>query len=146
MNRRSGITLVEVAVILCILVLLIGLLLPALQTTRRRSGVTRGQYNLKQIALACHNYNDAYSGKLPPLTDQGNGAPTGYGLQSIFFNILPYLEQDLVYRRFQRTTASYVEAAGEHIKVYVDPHDVSATEDTYATVDVIVASPDKPLD
>src|SRR5205814_675062 len=83
-------------------------------------------------------------GNLPPLTNQGAGAPTGYGLQSIFFNILPYIEQDLVYRRFQGTTASYVEAAGEQIKIYVDPHDTSATEDTRAIVDVTVASPDKP--
>src|SRR5204862_5162181 len=103
----SGFTLIELLVVIAIIAILIGLLLPAVQKVREAAARTRSQNNLKQIALATHNYNDAYQGKLPPLTDVGNGAQTGYGLESIFFNILPYIEQDNVYKVFQKTTTTY---------------------------------------
>ena len=107
MRRRQGFTLIELLVVIAIIAILIGLLLPAVQKVREAAARTRSQNNLKQIALATHNFNDAYQGKLPALTDVGNGAPTGYGLASVFFNILPYIEQDNVYKLFQKTTTTY---------------------------------------
>jgi type II secretory pathway pseudopilin PulG len=134
MSRRSGITKVEVLVVALILFILVGLFLPATQKVRGSSAYCRSMNNLKQIVLATHNYNDAYQGKLPPLTDQGNGAPTGWGLQSLFFNILPYIEQDNVYKLFRHDTASYAEAASNIIKTYLSPADSSATDGTTADV------------
>ncbi|HTK75815.1 MAG TPA: DUF1559 domain-containing protein [Gemmataceae bacterium] len=102
MRRRQGFTLIELLVVIAIIAVLIGLLLPAVQKVREAAARAKSQNNLKQIALAVHNYNDAYQGKLPALTDLGTGAPNGWGLNSLFFNILPYIEQDNVYRLFQK--------------------------------------------
>ena len=106
MRRRQGFTLIELLVVIAIIAVLIGLLLPAVQKVREAAARAKSQNNLKQIALAVHNYNDAYQGKLPALTDLGTGASNGWGLNSLFFNILPYIEQDNVYRLFQKGTGT----------------------------------------
>jgi type II secretory pathway pseudopilin PulG len=145
MSRRSGITKVEVLVVALILFILAGLLLPwTVQVRDGDSARSRSMNNLKQIALACHNYNDAYQGKLPPLTDVGNGAPTGGGLQSLFFNILPYIEQDNVYKLYQHSTATYAEAASNIIKTYISWADSTATDGTTTDVLLTGSGPDVP--
>src|SRR3954453_3509256 len=112
MRRRHGFTLIELLVVIAIIAILIGLLLPAVQKVREAAARSKSSNNIKQLALAMHNFNDAYQGKLPTLVDVGTNAPTGGGLQSIFFNILPYIEQDNISRMFTKTTpATYYNAA-----------------------------------
>ena len=98
---RRGFTLIELLVVIAIIAILIGLLLPAVQKVREAAARAKSQNNLKQMALAVHNFNDAYQGKLPALTDVGTGTPNNWGFNSLFFNILPYVEQDNVFRIFQ---------------------------------------------
>jgi prepilin-type N-terminal cleavage/methylation domain-containing protein len=97
---RRGFTLIELLVVIAIVAVLIGLLLPAVQKVREAASRAKCQNQLKQIALACHNFADAQSGRLPYGSDRGTGAPTRYGVQSLYFQLLPQLEQEPLWRRY----------------------------------------------
>jgi hypothetical protein len=91
MFRRPGLARSEVVLLLVISVLVVGLLLTAIQRVRDSAARMSCQNNLKQLGIGVHCYYDVNQ-RLPPLTDQGTGAPTGGGLVSVFATIAPYLE------------------------------------------------------
>ena len=97
---HRGFTLIELLVVIAIIGVLIALLLPAVQSARDAARRMQCINNLKQIALAAHNYLDAL-GALPqgmPFQVDANapGQPCP-GVcstsHSIFVALLPFLEQ-----------------------------------------------------
>jgi prepilin-type processing-associated H-X9-DG protein len=88
-----GSRIVRVLVVLGIFVLLIALMLPAVRSARPAARRSQCVNNLKQIALALHNYEQAYQALPPAYTVDPQGRP----LHSWRTLILPYLEQAPLY-------------------------------------------------
>jgi prepilin-type N-terminal cleavage/methylation domain-containing protein len=110
MRRRTGFTLIELLVVIAIIGILIALLLPAVQKVREAANRAKCANNLKQIALACHNFHDALS-LMPPGTGCVPGSlndpniPDTFG--TVFMHLLPYVEQDNLYKSMVNSSGQY---------------------------------------
>src|SRR5262245_46086075 len=101
-SQRRGYTLIELLVVIAIIGVLIALLLPAVQKVREAANRISCANNLKQIALATHNFHDT-QGKFPTgghLPVNVGGVPTG--ATNLWVELLPFFEQDNLYKEWDK--------------------------------------------
>jgi len=101
MKKRGAFTLVELLVVIAIIGILVGLLLPAVQSARESARRTQCLNNLRQIGLACLNYEQA-QGTLPigsyyRVDDRPPGG-------NYITEIMPYMELGTIVDSIDRTT------------------------------------------
>ncbi|MCH2183436.1 MAG: DUF1559 domain-containing protein [Mariniblastus sp.] len=91
-SERTGFTLVELLVVIAIIGILIGLLLPAVQMVRESARRTECANNIRQLGLACLNYESSYE-TFPP-SYKAAGLEPGWSWGT---HILPFVDQENLY-------------------------------------------------
>ena len=139
-RRRAGFTLLELLVVLAIIGLLIALVVPAVQKVREAAARAHCVHNLKQIALACHNYHDNF--KYLPRNGMPPSHPTGglyyadpgccgpnYPFWSFLARLLPFVEETAVFNQGvsnNATIAASPDVFGTNIPLFFCPADDAA--------------------
>jgi prepilin-type N-terminal cleavage/methylation domain-containing protein/prepilin-type processing-associated H-X9-DG protein len=95
-RARQAFTLIELLVVIAIIGILVGLLVPAVQKVRESASRLQCTNNLKQLALAVHNYHGVTK-NLPPAT-------VAKVQLSWHVLVLPYLELENQFRAMDTTT------------------------------------------
>jgi len=115
---RQGFTLFQLIVVLALLAILFGMLLPLIAKARLAAAKASASNNLKQIALACHNYHDVNT-SFPPGNDANNFSAEA--------RLLPYIEQGVVYQQIDlkkpMTDPANAAARITHIALFLSPRD-----------------------
>src|SRR5262249_15955555 len=114
---RCGFTLVELLVVIAIIGTLMALLVPAVQKVRESAHRTASMNNLRQIGVALHHCNDVFE-KMPPMLGSFPNDGEDSGLGNLFFHILPFIEQDNLYKSTYDPAAKRYNIGNPGIKAY----------------------------
>ncbi|MFT7630670.1 MAG: prepilin-type N-terminal cleavage/methylation domain-containing protein [Mariniblastus sp.] len=108
-RNRFAFTLVELLVVIAIIGILIGMLLPAVQQVREAARRISCANNVRQLALACHNYESAHK-EFP--TNEGTPQGAINMGPSWFVKILPMIDQGAAYNKLVFTNTDFSDRQG----------------------------------
>jgi len=138
MKRCSAFTLLELLMVIAIIAVLIALLLPAIQSARENARRAQCVNNLLQLGLALGNYASAHNVFPPGVVDEKGpilNLPKGYHYSWVV-QILPFIEQNNTYRRFDFRYGVYhpsnVTAQEAVIATLLCPSSVTSRPNSYA--------------
>lgn len=106
-RSRRGFTLIELLVVIAIIGVLVGLLLPAVQAAREAARRSSCVNNVKQLALAIHNFHDAKRTVPSGCTGGQNGSTALNWGHSWVVDLLPFMEESASYDRLSFTYGNY---------------------------------------
>jgi prepilin-type N-terminal cleavage/methylation domain-containing protein len=114
-HRRAAFTLVELLVVIAIIGILVGLLLPAVQAAREAARRVSCMNNMTQLGLGLHHYEFSME-HLPagvinddgPIRNEATGQHVSWAVQ-----ILPYIEQQALYKNFDFDAGAYAAVNSE---------------------------------
>lgn len=137
-TARRAFTLMELLVVIAIIAILIALLLPAIQKVREAAVRTQCANNLKQVGLAMHVCMDA-TGSLPPngIYAYNGASVTQVSAWSALSRILPYIEQESLFRNIDFTTPYSTQpfVTSKRVNTFICPAEIndkgSGTDPTY---------------
>ena len=141
-NKRSGFSLIRLLAVLAMTAILIAILiafmLPSVRVARPAARRSQCKNNLKQIALALHNYADSWNALPPAYTVDADGNP----LHSWRTLILPYLDQQPLYKTIDLSKAWNDAANAEAYKTAVWAFQCPSTDcpEIHTTYMAIVAA------
>ena len=150
-GKRLGFTLVELLVVIAIIAMLVTLLLPAVQAAREAARRTQCSNKIRQLALACLNYESANQHfpagsvieEMADITECGGGDGPGGAPWTVL--ILPFAEDTGLYDRFdvtaKFTSTTNVPGTPQNHAVFLEPNDafkcpsdpISGMESNYIT-------------
>ena len=121
-QRRRGLTFIELLIVIGGLLFLAAIFLPAVAQVRRAAGQAQGQNNLRQMALAAHNFHDSFNAWPPALGKANNGDGPAH------FHLLPFIEQQALWQKAESSPAKNG-VYGTIVPVFVDSADTSTPPD-----------------
>jgi prepilin-type N-terminal cleavage/methylation domain-containing protein len=149
-RHPAAFTLIELLVVIAIIAVLVGMLLPAVQKVREAAARASCQNNLKNLALAVHQFHDAQR-RIPydtsPSSVTGGGPSWGAGGTnwSWLARLLPYIEQENLYHQMN-IDISYLDGTNGYpntptllatqIQIFLCPSDNAAQGPTTTAADL----------